>query len=78
MPESTFNARTARPSSAPEAATLAKRIVCVATGSGESTITSRRSGKVASQLTTVISPATNIMVEIKFCSTRHAAFKGDK
>jgi hypothetical protein len=43
-------------------------MVMRATGSGESTITSRRSGNVASQLTTVMSPTTNIMVADQNCS----------
>ena len=51
------------PMIAADAATLASRMVSGRTGSGESTITSRRSGKVLSQLTTVKSPTTSIMVE---------------
>jgi hypothetical protein len=51
-----FKARIDSPIMAPDAETLARRMVSGRTGSGESTMTSRRSGKVLSQLTTVKKP----------------------
>ena len=64
---------TAIPRIAAEAATLANRMVLGRTGNGESTMMSRRSGKVESQLTTVINPTTSIIMEIIDCSVFQAS-----
>src|SRR5205823_279747 len=49
------------------AATFARNIVRARTGNGPSTSTSRRSGNVASQLSTANKPTTSIVVAIKKC-----------
>src|SRR5450631_1936003 len=71
-PESTFKVRTARPIVVAEAAILADRMVCGLIGNGESTIASRRSGNVLSQVMTAMSPTTSIVVDMRRCSVCQA------
>ena len=51
---------------------FASKIVRARKGSGPSTITSRRSGNVESQLSTANRPTTSIVVAIRKCSVLHA------
>ena len=71
--EAPLKAMTAMPRMAAEAATLAKRMVRGRTGNGESTMMSRRSGKVESQPMTVMRPTMSIMSEISDCSVCQAS-----
>src|SRR5262245_53351551 len=59
---------TVMPNAAAEAAILARNSVRVGTGNGARTMTSRRSGNVASHDSTPNSPTANIVVAIKKCS----------
>src|SRR5205085_1646152 len=56
------------PSAAANAAAFARKMVRARKGSGPSTITSRRSGKVESQLSTANSPTTSMVVAMRKCS----------
>src|SRR5678815_4189559 len=70
-PVHTLSAATVRPSAVANAAALARNSVRDRSGKGASTRTSRRLGKVESQLSTANSPTTSMVVAISICSVCH-------